>query len=149
MNYEIRETGDFTKLSGLYYDSGLEVTPGQAPPENVIKHWECVDDKGALMAGATLRYKGALCVFEYLAVAETMRGMGLGKKLLDLAEKEAEAAGVDFLWLCAKVPEFYDKYDWERVDKDDAPDISICQSCGQYHISCFPCIMKKKLNVTG
>ncbi len=144
MKYTIRETNDFEELAQLYYDSDLEITLGEAPHGKIIKNWRCTDENGRLIAGATLMYKGELCVVEYIAVAEDMRGSGLGSELLHIAEEEAKAINVRTLWLCGKVPEFYKKYDWEPVDNESAPPISVCQDCEDFHVSCFPIIMKKE-----
>ena len=53
--------------------------------------------------------------------------------------------GADRIWGCAKVPDYYSQYGWIRINKSLAPDISDCQTCRQFHKTCFPCIIMKEL----
>ena len=41
--YEILESDNYKMLTHLFYESGLEVTPGIEKPDDVIKCWECND----------------------------------------------------------------------------------------------------------
>lgn len=145
MKYIIRETDDFNKLSRLYFKRGLEIEVGQKPLGKVIKHWECIDEQKNLLAGATLLYKDDCCVLEYIAVEEEFQSMGIGKDIISIVISEVRHNQYGFLWLCAKVPEYYEKLGWEYVDNDSAPRISLCQSCEKINVSCFPRIMKKEI----
>lgn len=145
MNYTLQETSDYRSLAKLYSDGGLEVPSIESPSGEVVKHWKCTDDTGKLIAGATLLYKGRFCVLEYLAVTEDMQGQGIGAKLLRVVEVEAKTRGIHTLWLCGKVPAFYQKFGWLIVDGESAPPISLCQNCPDFQITCTPEIMKKNL----
>lgn len=107
MNYTLQETSDYRSLAKLYSDGGLEVPSIESPLGEVVKHWKCTDDTGKMIAGATLLYKGKFCVLEYLAVTEDMQGQGIGAKMLRVVEVEAKTRGIHTLWLCGKVPAFY------------------------------------------
>ena len=141
--YRIVETEDFYPLSVLFNSSGLEVEISKETPEPTLKMWRCEDSKGSLLAGLTIEKRADVFVLGNLAVAEEMRGNGIGEELLVLAEKEAAAMSADEFWLVGKVPEFYKKYGWEEVSREEAPEISKCLRCRQFGESCFPSIMKK------
>lgn len=140
--YPIRPVTDCGDLLKLYYESGLDGAP-DGPTGEVIGHLRCDDDTGRLVGGATIVNKGGLCVLDYLAVRDDMRGCGIGARLLGAAEDEAKRLGIKTMWLCGKVPAFYKKYGWVTASAADAPLISHCQSCPKFHVSCSPEIMKK------
>ncbi len=143
--YRISKATDFLPLSELFHHSGLEVEPSERTPEETLRMWKCEDaDTGELLAAATIQYKSGCYVLEHLAVKERCRGTGLGKELLEIAEEELRRQGAKEMWLCAKVPEFYQQYGWIEVPRETAPQISNCQKCAQFNKSCFPSIMKKQ-----
>ena len=68
------------------------------------------DESGAVIGGADGWTWGATCYVRHLILPETMRGEGLGTKLMDLIEKEARARGCAMVVLEShdfQAPEFY------------------------------------------
>lgn len=140
----IQETQEFGPLSVFYRDNGLEIEISDRAPEGTIKSWKCEDEEsGTLLAAATLQLRDECYVLSDLAVKEELRGTGLGKRLLELAEGEARALGAEEIWLVGKVPAFYRRFAWKEVPRETAPDISRCQTCDSFGKTCFPSIMKK------
>lgn len=141
---KIKETNDYRRLSAFYQENGLEIEVSETAPEGTLKNWKC-EDEGTkeLLAAATLQKRDGCYVLGDLAVTEAFRGTGMGKALLRIAEDEAKSLGAKEMWLVGKVPEFYKKFDWTEVQRETAPDISRCQSCEDFGITCFPSIMKK------
>ncbi|MBR5533455.1 MAG: GNAT family N-acetyltransferase [Ruminiclostridium sp.] len=140
--HSIKETTDYYPLSLLFRDSGLEVKPSDKAPETTKKLWRC-DDAQGLAGACQFGIRAGHCCLECLAVREDVRKTGLGKKLLELAEQEAKALGSREIWLVGKVPEYYEQFGWVRVNRQEAPPISKCLTCGQFQVDCFPSIMKK------
>lgn len=138
----IKETTEYYPLSELFHNSGLEVKPSQNPPETTRKLWRWDDENGLAGACQVGIRQGYWCL-ECLAVREEVRGSGIGKALLDLAEEEARSHGAREMWLTGKVPEYYEQFGWVRVAREDAPAISKCLTCDQFNVDCFPSIMKK------
>lgn len=145
--YTTKETSDYYPLSVLFHDSGLEVEIGETVPDGTLMMWRCEDDNGHLAAAAVLAERDGVYVLADIAVDADLRGQGIGEGLLGIVEHCAAAMGADELWLVGKVPEFYLKYAWTKVERASAPNISKCLTCGQFGKSCFPSIMKKKLSV--
>lgn len=145
MNRVIRETDDYNKLVLLYEDNDLEIEIGEPPHGEIIKNFECVDENGRLLAGATLLNKSGICVLEYLAVAKDLHKSGIGKEMMQVILSALKDRREKELWLCAKVPEYYLKFGFDYVDDQDAPRISLCQSCENYLNGCYPKIMRKFL----
>lgn len=145
--YPVFETQDFYPLSQLYHDSGLEVKPSHDTPPGTLAMLRCEDpETGRLLAAATLQIRAAhYFVLAHLAVVPDLRGTGLGARLLALAEDRARELGAREIWLVGKVPDFYARYQWHTVAREDAPPISRCLTCEQFQVDCFPSIMKKTL----
>ena len=139
---ELRHTSDFEAIRRLALASGLE--DGTFRRTVVAFGYYLLDD---LVGCATLRKDGDIYSVDWLAVAERMRGKGLGEGLVAVISKEAEERGADRLWALARAPEFFEKIGFRRVVADDGigPTLVNCQVCGQYQKSCFPAIMKKDL----
>lgn len=141
---KIKETNDYGRLSAFYQENGLEIEVSETAPEGTLKNWKYEDeDTKELLAAATLQKRDGCYVLGDLAVTEALRGTGMGKALLRTAEEEAKSLGAKEMWLVGKVPEFYKKFDWTEVQRETAPDISRCQSCDDFGVTCFPSIMKK------
>lgn len=142
--YNIRETNDYGKLSAFYVENGLEIDVSDKAPEGTLKNWECLDgETGQFLGAATLQKRDGCYVFADLAVTEKLRGTGIGKALCRIIENAAKNMGAKEIWGCAKVPEFYKKYGWIVIDRNDAPDISRCLNCDDFGVTCHPSIMKK------
>ena len=138
----IKETTEYYPLSELFHNSGLEVKPSETAPETTRKLWR-VDDEQGLAGACQFGIRSSHCCLECLAVREDVRGSGIGKALLDLAEEEARSHGAREMCLTGKVPEYYEQFGWVRVAREDAPAISKCLTCDQFNVDCFPSIMKK------
>ena len=145
--YPVQETQDFYPLSQLYHASGLEVQPSHDAPPGTLAMLRCEDPAtGELLAAATLQRRAEnYVVLAHLAVIPRLRGTGLGTRLLALAEDRARRLGAREIWLVGKVPDFYARYQWQTVRREDAPPISRCLTCAQFQVDCFPSIMRKTL----
>lgn len=62
--------------------------------------------------------------------------MGYGRKLVEAVTAEAVRLGAKRIWLTAKVPEFYKKFQFQVAPREEAPFVSKCGECPQYHNGC-------------
>lgn len=144
--YKIKVTSDYESLIPFFEENGLELENSENFPIEILKNWRCDDaGSGELLAAASLQKISGHFVLEDLAVREDMRGTGLGKELLRMVEQEAKSMGAEDFWLVAKVPQYYKKFQWQEVPREEAPDISKCFHCENYKKTCFPSIMRKSL----
>ncbi len=139
---ELRPTSDYEAIRRLALASGLE--DGTFQRTIIAFGYYLLDD---LVGSATLRRDGDMYSVDWLAVAERMRGKGLGGGLVAVTAKEAETRGAKRLWALARAPEFFEKMGFRRVVADDGigPVLANCLVCPQYNKSCFPAIMVKDL----
>ena len=49
--YQISESNDYETLTYLFFENGLEITPGIHKPDEVIKFWECKDPVSQRLIG--------------------------------------------------------------------------------------------------
>lgn len=146
MLFRISETDDYKGLTELFYRNGLEITPGEDPSEGFIKCWEVIDeDTGKRIGGASLEKRAGEFVVDNIAVEKEYRRHDLGTRLMDKINDEVTALGGKRIMLVAKAPSFFKTLGFFSMDRKDAPDISQCLTCSQFHKDCFPEIMQKPL----
>ena len=58
----------------------------------------------------------------------------------------AREMGVKELWGSAKVPDYYYRLGWERMDWDTSQQVAVnCHACSRRGKECFPQIIRKTL----
>mgnify|MGYP000846029030 FL=1 len=143
--YTIAENTDYKELTYLFYDNGLEITPGIERPSNVVKCWSCRNSINQdLIGGASLEMRNGHFVVADVAVNIEFRQKKIGTRLMNLIEEEIIKRGGNEAWLVAKAPNLYIKLGWEVVTREQAPDISKCFSCIKYGKECNPQILHKR-----
>ena len=133
----IRRTMEYEALVDLFVRSRLEISPEDPCPEGLITCFEMFDDKSGRRIGAS----GLCCdhgeyVLRCVAVEEGLRGNGYGTQLVRAVIDEAERLGAKKLWLTAKVPQFYKRFGFQVVSRKEAPFVTKCVECPQYHNGC-------------
>ena len=146
MAYVIKETENWRPLTELFNEMGLEVEIGDVPPKSMLKMW-CLEDEdtGEYLGGATLQLKKGVHALGSLAVRPAANGGGWGEQLLEKVFEETKALGGTEIWACARIPEYYFKLGWEKMDPETAPKIFNCQYCDRFGVSCHPAIIRKTL----
>ena len=84
-------------------------------------------------------------IIDGIAVTKLFRKFGLGKIMLKKAINEVKKLGGNELYLVARAPEFFRNYGFETVDANDAPLFFECAQCPQYQKTCFPEIMRLRV----
>ncbi len=138
----LRETNDYSAMLCLARESGLE----SDHLTGIVRAFGFyLDDK--LVGCAALKKGGNLFMVECLAVADGMRGRGLGRVLVTRIEKEAIAIGVNRLWAIARQPGFFLRIGYRTGSAGDpgAPKNDDCMTCPQFGKSCHPAIVVKDL----
>ena len=74
-----------------------------------------------------------------------MRRTGIGRIMMEKAIKEVRAMGGKRIYLCAKVPEFFETLGFIKIPWEEASDLFGCGTCEQRGVSCFPEAMKLEL----
>jgi N-acetylglutamate synthase-like GNAT family acetyltransferase len=104
----------------------------------------CRSDNIAGAAVLALREGKFIC--DGIATDERVRGMGLGKALLDMLISDVKERSGNALFLVARAPEFFAKYGFVSVPRNDAPNFFECFTCPQYKETCFPEVMRLGIN---
>ena len=76
------------------------------------------DENGGKLAGLTGEIFGNWLLIKYLFVSEALRGLGIGRKILEKAEAEARARGAKYSFVDTfsfQAPGFYKKLGYEEV----------------------------------
>lgn len=166
MEHRIIRTEEYTPLAILFDENGLHADPEEGRDDDSIAIWRCeelidadgnpaAEGEGKLIAAAELIHRAGVYVLQHIAVADEYKGQGFGAELLSVVEDDVKrrfdedaengADGQSEIWLCAKVPGFYKKYDWQYVDRCDAPNFTSCFECEDFGTICKPEVMKKIL----
>lgn len=144
----LRKTMDYEALVDLFVRAGLEISPKDPRPEGFLTCFELLDEKSGRRIGAS----GLCCdhreyILRCVAVEEEFRGKGYGTRLVRAVMDEAGRRGAKRLWLTAKVPEFYERFGFGVVSREEAPFVTKCIECSQYHNGCESEVMV--LNMEG
>jgi N-acetylglutamate synthase-like GNAT family acetyltransferase len=138
----LEETNDFPAMLSLGRESGLE----SDKLTDIVNACGFYLD-GILVGCAALKKVDNLFMVECLAVAEGMRGRGLGRALVARIEQEAREKGANRLWAIARQPKFFERIGYRISSADDpgAPKSHDCATCPQFGKSCRPAIVVKDL----
>lgn len=107
-----RDVADVFEMLKAYNLSKLEIS--NVLPVGV--YYE--DENGRKLAGLTGETFGNWLFIKYLVVDESLRGCGIGSKLLIAAEAEAKKRGCRFSFVDTfsfQAPDFYKKHGYEEV----------------------------------
>jgi predicted N-acetyltransferase YhbS len=98
-------------------------------------------ESGRRVGGMALEKRSGEYVLADLAVLEEFRGQKLGIQMVDKAIEELKLMGGEKVLLVAKIPDFYRKWNFKIMKREDAPNISKCMTCEKFNKECFPEVM--------
>lgn len=137
MGVLLRRTMDYESLVDLFTRSGLEIHPEDPRPNGLLTCFELLDEeKDKRIGGSGLCCDGGEYILRCVAVEEGFRGRGFGIQLVEAVMEEARTLGARRIWLTAKVPKFYEKLGYRTVLRKEAPIVTKCGECPQYHNGC-------------
>jgi amino-acid N-acetyltransferase len=140
--YLLQETDDYKGLTEMFFNNGLEVDIFDETSEDIIQAWEMLEiQSGKRVGGMALEKRLGEYVLADMAVEEEYRGKHLGAQMLDKAIHEIRQMGGKRVFLVAKIPKFYRKWNFDSMDREKAPNISKCMTCENFNVDCFPEVM--------
>ncbi|MGX8773733.1 MAG: GNAT family N-acetyltransferase [Bacillota bacterium] len=142
--YIISETEEYDKLVPFFIENELEFTEEDAEevPTDLVKCWQITEADGRLVGGFVLALREGEYICDGIAIDESLRGTGLGSRLLKLGLEETVKRGGDRMFLVARAPEFFRRNGFVTVPRQEAPNFFECLTCPQYGISCHPEVMR-------
>lgn len=147
LRFDIEHTDNYEELKEIFLKNGLEA--GNEPvPTEMVKCWKATyndDDTKILIGGATLGLRAGEYVVDGIAVEPQYRGKDIGTMMLDKLVNYAQGVGIRKLWLVAIAPEFFRKYGFVSVNREEAPYIFGCFNCEKYGKDCKPEVMSMEL----
>ena len=154
----ISETGDYDELVVFFIENGLEFSAEEEVPTDLVKCWKAEEERGGvfddegsavvvgnppkLVGGCVLAKREGHFICDGIATDLSVRGQGVGERLLFAMIDEVRALGDDALYLVARAPGFFAKHGFVAVPRDAAPTFFECFSCSQYGVSCRPEVMR-------
>jgi len=142
MALELRKTDDYWSMRSLALSSGLE----EGDYTGFLSAYGFYD--GSELVGCVgLKSVGGIYTVECLAVAERMRGRGLGTMLIEAVERDARSRGASEIWALARAPGFFERRGFTRAEPPGSggPSMKGCLTCNQYMSTCRPAIVMKRL----
>jgi N-acetylglutamate synthase-like GNAT family acetyltransferase len=139
---KIIEHQDYDKLMDVFVRNGLEA-PSPDDPATEIKHWALVEDSHIVGGSSVSRRNGSL-VLDYFAIDGPYRKKGWSRPMLEKVMAYAIHQGDREIYTVTKIPDYFKKTGFRKIDRKDAPDFSQCFSCPQYQKDCFPEVMVKR-----
>lgn len=132
---EFLEVKDHKILTDFYKNCKMEIAENWVLTMNPVRSIAVFkDDK--ILCGATISKRNDKTILDYIGVDESLRGQGIGKKLLNEILKNEKA-----VYLSAKNYGFFKSQGFMETEDNDL--IKECLSCAQYNKDCFPRVMKR------
>ena len=137
----IAPSDDHAAALALAKAAHLEIAESPEPP---VAMWGAFAG-GRMVGTISLDTYEGLPVVGRIAVSQTYRGSGLGRRLLNALESEAHRRGLTELWATARAPGFFVAMGYSVVDDGRERDLllSECFTCGQYGKECQPQAVRK------
>ena len=146
INFKMSVTEDYEKLVPFFIENGLEFAGDGSVPPGLVKCWEITEKTESgnekLIGGFVLAKRDGEFIVDGIAIAPEYRKLDLGKVLLQKGLDEVSISGGEKVFLVAKAPEFFRKYGFVTVPKEEAPNFFECLTCEQFGVSCHPEIMR-------
>lgn len=143
IRFTMRQTEDYEKLVPFFIENELEFSEEEPVPTDIVKCWEVVHGQDQhLMAALVLAKREGEYIIDGIAVEKIYRKLKIGKVLLDKAVEETLSQGGTSIYLVARAPEFFRKYGFATVPREEAPNFFECLTCPQYGKTCRPEVMK-------
>ncbi len=142
---KIREARDMDSLLDLFIRSDLEFSEDEPVSTDMVKAWEIVDDEENLLAGCVLAEREGKYIIDGIATEEAYQGKGLGAMLLKEVKDYLRSVGAQELFLVARAPGFFKTQDFEMIEREEGPLFFECFGCDQYQKTCFPKVMRLKV----
>jgi N-acetylglutamate synthase-like GNAT family acetyltransferase len=138
----IAPSDDHAAALALAKAAHLEITESSEPP---LAMWGAFVDRRMVGTISLDTYRG-LPVVGRIAVSQTYRGSGLGRRLLTTLETEARRRRLTELWATARAPGFFVAMGYSVVASGRERDtlLSDCFTCGQYGKECQPQAVRKR-----
>ncbi len=137
---------EYGNIASFFVKHGLEFSENAPIPTTVVNIWKAVEEE-KLVGAIVLAVREGKYIVDGLAVENDCRGAGVGKKLYEVLENKVKEKNGEHIFLVARIPEFWDKAGFEAVDKKEAPNFFECLTCAQFEKTCYPKVMKKRMNI--
>lgn len=145
MKIKISETDEYDRLVEMFIRHDLEFSFDEPLPTDLVKCWKAEDENGILIGGSVLAMRGGEYIIDGISTEPEYRKAKIGSKLLKLALDEVKDRGGDEVYLVAKVPDFFRKHGFEEIDPTLVPQLFDCLLCPQFQKTCFPEVMRLKV----
>lgn len=143
---QIRETKDYDSLVELFIRNGLEFSDDEPEtPTDIVKCWEALEGS-KLIGGCVLALREGSYIIDGIAVEPQYRKEGIGVQLLQSAIDYIKDKKARELYLVARAPGFFRTQDFETIQREEAPNFFECFGCSQYQKTCFPEVMRLRIN---
>lgn len=132
---EFKNVNEHKILTEFYKNCKMEIDESWVQSLNPYKSI-AVFKNSKIICAATISKRNQKTILDYIGVDESLRGKGLGKKLLnEILKNENE------VYISAKNQGFFKSQGFYEIE--DASLIKECLSCPQYNKDCFPRVMKR------
>jgi N-acetylglutamate synthase-like GNAT family acetyltransferase len=140
----LTQVAELDALRRLGIEAGLE--PGDDRNEDIVAAWGAFEG-AALVGGIALETHHGLDLVGWLAVGDSVRGRGIGRRLLGTLEDEARRRRIGELWATARAPGFFIRNGYAVAGGGAERELLLpgCFDCEQYEETCHPKIVKKGL----
>ena len=137
----VAETDERSIIRNLLVGAGL---PVDIVDDRKGDLWS-FETNGRLIGCGAFEFYGTDALLRSVAVVEEQRGKGTGSLMVDLLEREAEARGVETIWLLTETAErFFRRKGFETVDRREVINKGLLDSAEFAHLCASTAVCMRK-----
>ncbi|MCD6407652.1 N-acetyltransferase [bacterium] len=118
----IKDANEIRKLVNSFASEGKMLPLSMNLVYERLRDFTVIEKKGKIIGCGALRITWkTLGEIRSVAISKNFQKKGYGKKLIEILFKEAEELGLEKIFVLTYIPEFFEKFGFEKISKSKLP----------------------------
>ena len=118
----IKDANEIRKLVNSFASEGKMLPLSMNLVYERLRDFTVIEKKGKIIGCGALRITWKnLGEIRSVAISKNFQKKGYGKKLIEILFKEAEELGLEKIFVLTYIPEFFEKFGFEKIAKSKLP----------------------------
>jgi len=118
----VKDANEIRKLVNSFASEGKMLPLSMNLVYERLRDFTVIEKKGKIIGCGALRITWkTLGEIRSMAISKNFQKKGYGKKLIETLFKEAEELGLEKIFVLTYIPEFFEKFGFEKISKSKLP----------------------------